>query len=130
MSNPGYAVIGVYAPGSQKPTLMSANQRVIVFDTPQIAKQIMPLLGNGRICHLSKDNETATFSPLDPQGVNRAVVLTGYDPYDLPPGAPVRSETRLQEWKRHVMWSAVFSDTGQMTQRKDGSWANAAVGEE
>ena len=87
--NPGYAVIGIYHAAEDRPSLMSSDGRVIVFDTPQMAVEFLPLLGGGRITQWSADGETACWSPVEPQGVNRASVLTNYDPYDMPPGAPV-----------------------------------------
>ncbi len=128
--NPGYAVIGIYPPGKDKPQLMSANGRVLIYDTPEIAKQVLPMLGNGRRALLSADGERVSFIPIDPKSVNRAVVLTGYDPYNLPAGMGFRSEARLQEWRRHIMWSYVFFDRGQMVRRADGTYANAAIGQE
>ncbi len=45
MSRPSFAAIGIYAPGQSKPSLMSANSRVIVFDHAEQARQYLPLLG-------------------------------------------------------------------------------------
>lgn len=104
MSAPGYAVIGIYRPGQSQPSLMSHHGRVIVFDTPEMARNYLPQLGGGRPTRW-KDRDTAYWLPLQPKGVNRAVVLTDYDVYNLPPGAPIRSETRGRDWQRHVIWS-------------------------
>lgn len=127
--NPGYAAIGIYAPGADRPALMSANGRVILFDTPAVARSFLPALGGGRRDLWAADGETVCFAPLDPRGVNRACVLTGYDPYNLPPGLPVRSEVRSREWRGHVHYAAWWRDAGQMVRRPDGTFANLAIGE-
>ena len=128
---PGYAAVGIYLPGSDRPTLMSANGRVIVFDTPEVARHFLPLLGGGRPGCWDTEEETICFAPIDRDGVNRACILTGYDPYNLPPGLPVRSETRQKEWRRHVHWAHWWTDCGgNLTRRADGTFANTALGEE
>jgi len=129
MGHPDYAAVGIYRSGQARPSLLSANGKVIVFDTPQMARHVLPLLGGGRIAAWDADKETVCFTPIDPQGVNRACILTGYDPYHLPAGLPLRSETRLRAWRNHVMWQHVFADCGQMRRRVDGTFANTALGE-
>ena len=129
MTAPGYAALGIYKAGQNKPSLLSVNGRVVVFDTPEMAKNVVPVLGEDRPCTFSADGESAYFLPLDPNGVNRVVVLTDYDPYNLPSGLPMRSETRLTEWKGHVMWHLVFADCGQFEARGDGTYRNTAIGE-
>jgi hypothetical protein len=119
MSAPGYAVIAIYPPGALHPSLLSKNNKVIVFDTPAMAREFLPILGEGRICYFSGDGESVTFAPVDPKGVNRASVLTHYDVYNLPPGTPVRSETKGREWKRHIHYGqAMFEDAGQKQKPK------------
>lgn len=129
MSLPAHAVIGIYLAGQTRPTLMSAHGRVVVFDHAMQARQYLPLLGRGRPTRWASPDE-AYWLPLAPEGVNRACVITEYDPYNLPPGLPVRSETRGREWRDHIHMMYVFHATGQMQQRQDGSWANLALGEE
>lgn len=128
MSKPtGYAVVGIYPLGGGKPQLMTSHGKIVLFDTREIAQGVIPLLGAGRRYTWSADGDTITFLEVDPAGVNRAVILTEYDPYDLPPGMPVPSETRLMDWRNHVMWSYVFTDCGQMQQQADGTWLNLAA---
>jgi hypothetical protein len=129
MKPPPHAVIGIYGPGQTRPALMSSNGRVVVFDHAAQARQYLPLLGAGRPTRWSSRDEVY-WLPLDPEGINRACVITEYDPYNLPPGLPVRSETRGREWRHHIHMLYVFHDAGQMRQRADGSWANLALGEE
>ena len=89
---PAYAAIGIYQPGQTKPSLMSVQGKIVVFDHAAQARDYLPLLGGGRVTRWS-GAETAYWLPLDPNGVNRACILTGYDPYSLPPGMPVSSES-------------------------------------
>lgn len=113
MSAPAYAAIGIYLAGKDRPTLMTANGKVILFDTPGVAKDFLPIVGGGRLPSLSADGEEVCFLPIDPDGVNRACVLTGYDPYNLPPGLPIRSETRGLDWRSHIHWAAWWRDPAQ-----------------
>ena len=125
---PAYAAIGIYRPGQAKPSLMSVQGKIVVFDHAGQARDHLPLLGGGRVTRW-EGVETAYWLPLDLNGVNRACILTGYDPYNLPPGMPIQSETRSREWRGHVHAAYVFHDCGQMARRRDGSWANLALGE-
>lgn len=129
MSNPGYAVIAVYKPGNSDPSILSASGKILIFDTPTVAKQFIGQLGNGRIAHYSVDEETVTWSPILRNEPNKAVVLTGYDPYDTPPGA-IRSEVRLMPWKRHAIWTDALVNRGQIVTCSDGTMANIALGDE
>lgn len=106
--SPGYAVIGIYPPGQDTPSLLAKNGQVLIFDTPAMARQFAPLLGEGRLEFWSDDREEVFFSPVLPNGVNRAVILTGYDVYNLPPGLPVRSEARGRDWKHHIHWGQAY----------------------
>jgi hypothetical protein len=131
MSATGYAVIGVYHAGESKPSLLSGNGRVIIFDTPQMAIDFLPLLGRGRLTRWSDGGETASWLPLEREGINRASVLTGYDPYNLPPGAPVPSESPIREWRNHVHWMHWYADCGgNLVENSDGTYSNLAIGEE
>ena len=116
-SAPSYAAIGIYQPGQTKPSLMSVKGRIVVFDHPSQAADYLPLLGGGRVTQWV-DGENAFWLPLDPRGTNRACIITDYDPYGLPPGMPVPSETRGKEWKGHIHAAYVFHDCGQMVQRQ------------
>ncbi len=126
MSHPPFAAIGIYAPGQSKPSLMSARGRVIVFDHAEQARQYLPLLGGGRPTRW-QNQDNVCWLPLHIGGVNRACVLTDYDPYALPPGLPVCSETHGREWRGHVHAAHVFHDCGQMQAAADSSWRNTAI---
>ena len=103
---PPYAAIAVYhAADSNASLLCDSEQKVIIFDHAEMAKDFLPILGNGRISTWTTDGEGICFTPIDPEGINRAVVLTPYDIYNLPPGCPVLSETRSIAWKNHVIWT-------------------------
>src|SRR5438128_5587066 len=97
---PVYTVIGVWFRGEEHPTLLSSNDRIIVFDTPQMARDFTHRLGGGRRTMWASEDD-AFWPVLTPTGVNRAVILWNYDPYDAPHG---RSESRLHEWKHHIIW--------------------------
>lgn len=142
--DPGtYVVIGLYPSGaahsagpvdpaeaaSSGARLMAVDGKIVLFDTVEIAQQWIPQLGMGRQTHFSRDGETAYWTPMDPNGINRAVLLTGYNPHSLPPNMPggILSETLGREWRHHVMWSAAFYDVGQILQKKDGSLINTAL---
>lgn len=125
----GYVALATYCTGSDAVRLLAAKGRIVLFDTVAIAQQFIPLLGMGRTSFWSKDGESITWMPLDPNGFNRAVILTGYDPYHTPAGMPddIRSEARGREWKSHVMFSAAFLDCGQMVRKADGTVVNTAL---
>lgn len=137
---PGYAVIGIFPPGGNAPQIMSVRGKIVVFDTPDIARQWMPRLGNGRVSGWDVGGDTVCFTPLDTRGVNRACVLTDYDPYQAPAGLSIpradgggvyriRSETHGREWKHHIIWSLALTDCGQMALQPDGTWVNTALEE-
>jgi hypothetical protein len=131
MAESKYCAVAWYRWGSTEASILASNQRIILFDTLVIAQQFLPQLGQGRIPTWSKDGESICFTPVEKQGVNRATILTGYDPYNLPANMPdgILSEARGIEWKHHVMWSHVFFDCGQFVKRADGTYANTAIGE-
>ena len=123
---PGFAAIGIYLPGRTRPSLMSVAGRVVVFDHAAQAADYLPLLGGGRVTHWA-DGETVCWSPLDLQGVNRACILREYNPYSLPPGLAIPSETRGKEGRHHVHAAYIFHDCGQMAQETDGTLTNLAL---
>jgi len=115
-------VIGVWFRGEEHPTLLSANDRIIVFDTPQMARDFMPRLGGGRpTCW--KDADSAYWPILTKTGINRAVVLWNYDPYNAPNG---RAESRLHEWQHHIIWQMALANMGQINEK---TGHNEALGE-
>jgi hypothetical protein len=127
-----YCAVAVYPTGSRSAQILSVGGRVVLFDTLEIARNFLPQLGTGRHTLWSGDGETAFWPELDAQGISRADVVTGYDPYQLPGGMPrgIASETRGREWRCHVMWSHVFTDCGgNLARRSDGTLANVALGE-
>jgi hypothetical protein len=105
---------------------MSVNDLVVIFDTPQDARDMLPRLGPGRIARWS-DSDTICWLDIDPEGISRAVVLWDYNPYDAPHG---RSEAKYMDWKHHINWLYVFADVGQWEQTSDGRWFNAAIGKD
>jgi hypothetical protein len=110
---PVYSVIGVWFQGEEHATLLAMDDKILVFDTPQMARDYLPRLGSGRRT-LWDGEDNVCWAELTPDGINRAVVLWDYDPYDAPYG---RSESRLHEWQHHVIWTvAVLQEEAQRQQ--------------
>jgi hypothetical protein len=86
-------------------SLLSSNGKVIVFDTPDVARDVLGYLSEGRMCFWDSNREKLRFSPHIIGGVNEVALITNYDPYDAPEG---KSESRIHEWRHHVIWSRVF----------------------
>lgn len=111
-TNRRYVVVGIYwAHTPDKVQVLAINGQVVVFDTVEMARWVLPALSGGRMCHWSADQETITFSPMQPKGFNRAVIITGYDPYDVPVGmgaVGIRSEAEYRDWHSHVFWRHVM----------------------
>jgi len=106
-----YCIVGLfYADSGDQPDFLSFEGRLVTFDTLQIAQDFLPLLGGGRLYSQDVARETFTFSPISRKSFNRAVIYTGYDPYDVPNGfrtKGVYSEGHGQDWKHHVYWGHV-----------------------
>jgi len=128
-----YIALMWYPPMGCAPRLLAADGKVVLFETAVMARQFMPQLGGGRIPTWSNDGETLCFTPIDPKGINRVALVTGYTPHNLPVGAPVKSEVKGKEWKNHVMWFHAFYDTGtkkkpqNIITRADGTITNLAL---
>ncbi len=88
-----YAAVEVLSPRSGRWELMSAEGRVIVFDTAEIAWNWLPLLGGGRLHSSDSRSRSIVFWEISPVVPNRARVVS---PYDLGEKTP---------WERHVIWS-------------------------
>lgn len=110
-----YVACAWYPWGSTKASLLAVGGKIVLFDTKQIAREFLPILGQGRVGSWSADGETLSFTPLDPRGMNQCILVTDYDPYNLPAQMPggILSETRLKEWRSHIMFSHAFLDCGQ-----------------
>ncbi len=126
-----YVVIAVYVSGSDKCAILNSFidgvHKIFLFDTVHDARDFLPLLGDGRVTNWGADGESACWFPLSPTGYNRAVILTGYDPYNAPSHIKgIRSEAKSMSWKHHVMWSAMF-DMGQMKKHSDGTVENTLL---
>lgn len=106
-----YAVLAIKRGNTNAYSLLvSSHKKVVVFDTPAMAKEFAPRLGDGRITMWDAEGETCSWFPQNVNGINSVSILTNYDPYNLPPAAPVPSETPLKSWKYHIMWNLWFSD--------------------
>ena len=98
---PGYAAVAVFSPLSGRWELMSDRGRVIVFDTPRIAWEWLPLLGAGRRYVADARRLTLSFTEISTEAPNRARVVWPYSPGEATP------------WQRHVIWSEWMN--GQVT---------------
>ena len=123
--NTTYCVLGWYPNGQSDVRLISAKGKVILCETEQHAKDCLQFMSGGRLAMWRKDH--VYYQPIEKNAINHACVITGYDPYDLPPNAPVPSETHLKGWKNHVLHWLVFHDCGQLEVHEDGSFINHAI---
>ncbi|WP_395089299.1 hypothetical protein [Armatimonas sp.] len=126
----GYVAVAWYPWGKTSASLLAVSGKIVLFDTKQIAREFLPILGQGRASSWSADGETLVFTPVDPKGINRCALVTQYDPYDLPAQMPnaIRSETRLMPWRSHIMFTHAFLDCGQH-EMKDGKVTNPLLPE-
>lgn len=103
---PSYAAIVLFYAGKDVPQLMCSKNRVVVFDTEEHARHFAPLLRDGCTALWNSAEDYLWWvlpdGTLPTEGLRGAAIATDYDVYDLPPNHPVRSETRLRSWKRHV----------------------------
>ena len=122
-----FCAVGIYVPGTDRMTLMASSGKIILFDTPALAGDFLPLLGEGRVTRWLPGGETAYWLPTLKGKISRAAVVTNYDPYHLPGGMAIPSEAKGKEWKRHIMWSYVFTDCGQYGTDATGQRVNLAL---
>lgn len=106
-----YCIVGLfYADSGDQPDFLSFDGKLVTFDTLEIAQDFLPLLGGGRLYMQDVASETFSFSPISRRSFNRAVIYTGYDPYDAPNGfraKGVYSEAHGRDWQHHVYWGQV-----------------------
>ncbi|MCW3053300.1 MAG: hypothetical protein JWN14_2470 [Chthonomonadales bacterium] len=116
-----YCIVGLfYADSGDKPDFLSFEGKLVTFDTLEIAQDFLPMMGGGRPCAEDVSRETFSFSPISRRSFNRAVIYTGYDPYDVPGGfrtKGVYSEAHNRDWRWHVYWGHVRLEMM--------AWANA-----
>ncbi len=109
-----YCIVGIhYADAPDKPEILAINGQVVVFDTLNMAREVLPRLSAGRPEFWDKTREVVCFSPLlrAPDSFNRLSIYTGYDPYNCPNGflsKGIRSEAVGLDWKNHVYWRHVL----------------------
>lgn len=107
-----YCVVGIYwANNPTTPEFLAVEGKIVVFDTVQCAREVIPSLAPGRVEYWDVTQEICAFSPLSRQSFNRIAIFTGYDPYDVPSGfrsKGVWSEGEGRPWRRHVYWRHVI----------------------
>jgi hypothetical protein len=101
-----YCAVALYLVGKSEPVWLHHEGKIVVFDQRINAQDCLELLAEGRDTVWFNRNEECAYQPIDPRPgkTNRAVIVTGYDPYHLPAGHAVASETRGKEWHRHIHW--------------------------
>ena len=115
-----YAALAVYwGHDVTNGSLLSDDNKIVLFDNKLVAQDFIPTMGNGRLSTWSVDGETIYFSPIDPHAINKASIVTNYDVYDLPANHPTLSEARNSPfgWKFHEMWSEWLAKTEEKKQR-------------
>lgn len=107
MTETRYCAIALYPAGKGAPVWLHQDGHIVVFDTKANAQDVLENLAAGRQTRWDRIAERCYYEPLDPTpgAINRAVIVTDYDPYHLPAGHPVRSETHGKSWQRHLHWS-------------------------
>jgi len=110
-----YCAVGIhYNDRPDTAQLLAHEGRILLFSTLAEAQSALPRFGGAdRHTHWSADEEEAYWTPLDmrPGSFNKAVILTGYDPYNVPAnGIPgIRSETRGRDWRHHMLFNNVIA---------------------
>jgi hypothetical protein len=90
---------------------LAVDGRLVLFDTATVCRSFIPRLGPGRFPMWTPDRETLFFSPIDTEGFNAVVILTGYDPYDVPAGfrrMGIWSEGKGRDWRYHCQYGHVY----------------------
>lgn len=123
-----YAVLAVKYGANTSFSLLANKGRVVVFDTPAIAKEFVRRLGQGRRTYWKRDEETAFWRPYLLDAFNEASVIVDYDPYELPPNSPVPQESMLRSWQHHILWNILW-DSQFVSQNRDGKLIHEATGE-
>jgi hypothetical protein len=95
--------------GSGQP--LCVEGKVVIFDTLEQARDVVPRLGGARMEAWDRDREVIYFTPLVRTGFNKLTIATGYDPYDVPNGwraMGVYSEAAGRDWRHHChIWGEV-----------------------
>lgn len=101
-----YCAVALYLVGKSEPVWLHHEGKIVVFDQRINAQDVLEWMSEGRDTIWFNNNEECAYQPIDPRPgkVNRAVIVTGYDPYHLPAQHAVLSETRGKEWRRHIHW--------------------------
>lgn len=107
-----YCAVAIYLVGKAEPTWLHAGGKIVVFDTKANAQDVIELLAEGRQTRWDISGEKAYYEPLTSvRGkINRALIVTEYDIFNLPAGHATRSETRGKAWRYHVHWGHWLRD--------------------
>lgn len=101
-----YCAIALYAVGKAEPFWLQDNGRIVIFDTKINAQDMLEQLSEGRDTIWDATGETCVYSPFfgERGKTNKAVIVTGYDVYNVPAMHAVSSETKGMAWKNHIHW--------------------------
>ena len=104
------------------------GRKVVVFDHKGVAQDFLDLLANGRLSIWDEAKEQCTYSPILPDKYNQAIIITDYDPHNVPANFVVSSETPGKAWKYHIQhWEAFYDVGGNMEMQDDGKLINHAI---
>lgn len=101
-----YCAIALYVVGKADPIWLQDEGKIVIFDTKASAQDILELMAEGRDTLWYQNGEECCYQPIIPQSgkTNRALIVTGYDVYNVPALHAVRSETKGKAWQHHVHW--------------------------
>jgi hypothetical protein len=105
-----YCAVAIYVVGKAEPIWLHDGGKIVVFDAKINAQDVLEMLAEGRDSHWAQNGEDCTYMPpLGERGkCNRAIIVTGYDVYNVPAQHAVRSETKGKGWKHHTHWGHWF----------------------
>lgn len=135
-SSPRYCAIGVFwADNPDAIEVLCIEGKVVLFDTVQAAREVIPRLGSGRIECWDATQEKVTFVPMvTARGFNRLWLLTNYDPYDIPNGLRrlgIWSEAKGRDWKYHtIAWHVIGALVAWADQTNDAAMVIPSVEEQ
>jgi hypothetical protein len=116
-----YSLISVYNPETKA-------RKVVVWDNLEHSRGFIRSMSGGRLVDFDITGETANFTPFELGKPNLVKIIKDYDPYNLPEGFAVQSETHGKEWKNHISnWLAFYDCGGNFHTNDDGTVTNLAI---
>ena len=105
-----YCAIALFIVGKADPVWLQDDGKIVIFDTVANAQDMLELMAEGRQTLWYQNGEECCYQPIFPQvgKTNRALIVTGYDVYNVPALHAVGSETKGMAWKHHIHWGHWF----------------------